>query len=242
MDTRTLPLGILAAAVLMAGCADRLGPGSPGSPGGLHAGVHTVRRGETLSSVARRYGVSATKLARDNGLADPDRLEVGQRLRVLGAHVGGGQPASGGPGAVKVEPPPRPVPRPAGPVKATGRFVWPVTGRVVGSYCRAVDGSRSHGIAVAAARGSTVKASDSGRVVLACEHMRGYGKVVVVDHGNGYTTAYAHNSALLVREGEYVRQGQAIARVGSTGRATRDQLGFRLYRNGAPLNPLWRLR
>jgi lipoprotein NlpD len=190
---------------------------------------HTVRRGETLTSIARLYGVPSLKLVRDNRIPDPNRIRVGQRLRVM-------RPAEE-PALKKVVRPETRVAKATGPVQATGRFAWPLKGTVIRRYSQSAPG-----VAIAASRGATVKAADGGRVVLACERMRGYGKVVVLDHGNGYTTVYAHNASLLVGEGETVRQGQAIARAGSTGRATRSQLEFRLYRRGVPQDPARYLR
>lgn len=233
MDAKRLALVHLAFGCLIAGCAptldeDRVAYRSSGSSR-RDVTVHTVRRGETLTSIARRYGIGSLKLVRDNRLADPNRIRVGQRLRIIGAGS-----VAAAPGASSSRPAVRKV---TGSVKATGRFTWPLRGLVTRRYS-----TSSRGIAIAAKPGATVKAADGGRVVLACDHVRGHGKVVILDHGNGYTTAYANNGQLLVREGEAVRQGQAIARAGSTGRASRTQLGFRLYRRGVPLDPLGRLR
>jgi murein DD-endopeptidase MepM/ murein hydrolase activator NlpD len=225
----TVVLAASLACVIACAPSGEWGEGT-GGPARETVTYHTVQRGETLSSVAERYDVPLKRLIRENDIGDPDLIRVGQRLRVVG--TGGG-----GPSVKKIAVPSTPPPKLTGPVKATGRFKWPVRGKVIGRYS-----SSRRGIVISARSGTTVKAADGGRVVLAAEHMRGYGKVVMLDHGNGYTSVYAHNSALLVEEGEAVRQGQAIARVGSTGRASGSRLQFRIYRHGVPMDPSKRLQ
>lgn len=123
----------------------------------------------------------------------------------------------------------------------TGRFIRPVDGPVTSEF-----GMRYHpilrryrmhnGVDFSASSGSPIRAAADGEVILAT-YMRGYGNTVVVDHGGGVTTLYAHCSALLVSEGQAVRQGQVIARVGSTGLSTGPHLHFEVRHNGTPVNP-----
>ncbi len=127
-------------------------------------------------------------------------------------------------------------------VAFTGGFVRPVPGRVTSGY-----GNRFHpilrrsrlhtGVDMAGATGTTISAAASGTVVYS-GRMRGYGNVVVIDHGGGVSTLYAHCSALLVNDGARVTQGQAIARVGSTGLSTGPHLHFEVRKNGSPVNPM----
>lgn len=98
--------------------------------------------------------------------------------------------------------------------------------------------SRYHsGIDIGADYGDTVSAADSG-VVIYAEWMGGYGNAVIIDHGNGISTLYGHNSELLVTEGQRVRKGQAISRVGSTGYSTGPHLHFEVRQNGSPTDPM----
>jgi len=202
---------------------------------------HTVQRGETLSGIARRYGVSTRALARDNAIANVDHIEAGQKVFIRARSKT----------EESREAPTRTAQATADTstsltrthsVRGTGRLAWPLKGTVARRYGGSVGGGPARGIAIRAARGAAVKAADNGLVVVCCEHMRGYGKVVVLDHGNGLITVYANNDTLLVRPGESVRKGQSIARVGSTGRAARSQLEFRVYRWGLPQDPLRYLR
>lgn len=127
-------------------------------------------------------------------------------------------------------------------VAFTGGMIRPVPGSLVSGF-----GSRFHpilkrhrlhaGVDFASGTGTPIAAAAGGVVVFSGQ-MRGYGNVIVIDHGGGISTLYAHCSALLVGEGTSVRQGQTIARVGATGLATGPHLHFEVRRNGSPVNPL----
>ena len=125
---------------------------------------------------------------------------------------------------------------------STGTMLWPAEGEITSPF-----GWRTHpifgtqrlhtGIDIGADYGDTVRAADGG-VVIHSDWMGGYGNAVIIDHGNGISTLYAHNSQLLVSEGQSVAKGQAISRVGSTGYSTGPHLHFEVRQNGSPVNPL----
>lgn len=124
----------------------------------------------------------------------------------------------------------------------SGRFIRPVDGRLTSGF-----GMRVHpifkvrkmhtGIDIAAPAGTPIRAADSG-VVVEAGYLRGYGYTVIIDHGGGVATLYAHCSALLVAVGQEVQRGQVIARVGSTGYSTGPHLHFEVRVNGEPVNPM----
>ena len=124
------------------------------------------------------------------------------------------------------------------PNSGTGRFLWPVSGggRITSHYGNRRGGFH-RGVDIASATGTPVLAADSGTVV-SSGWQGGYGNLVTIDHGNGFVTKYAHNSALLVSAGQKVQKGQQIARIGSTGNSTGPHLHFEIIRNGAHKNPL----
>lgn len=124
----------------------------------------------------------------------------------------------------------------------TGSMILPVTARISSPF-----GWRYHpilhqqklhtGIDLAVGMGTPVKAADDGEVIFA-DWKGGYGKAVIIDHGAGITTLYAHNSVLLVRPGQRVVKGQIISKSGSTGYSTGPHLHFEVRKNGAPVDPL----
>ncbi|OUO17895.1 peptidoglycan DD-metalloendopeptidase family protein [Flavonifractor sp. An4] len=126
----------------------------------------------------------------------------------------------------------------------TGTYIWPVYGNITSSFgYRSIFGSYSYhsGLDIATSYGTTIKAADGGTVVWSgtgTGSYWSYGNYVVIDHGNGKRTLYAHCSSLLVSTGEKVYQGQPIARVGSTGRSTGNHCHFEIQINGTAVNPL----
>ena len=125
----------------------------------------------------------------------------------------------------------------AAPALKVGGLGWPVAGSLLAAYGGALpDGRRSDGVLIAAPAGTAVKAVADGTVVFA-DWMTGYGNILIIDHGNGYMSLYAHNDGLLRDAGDAVRRGEAVASVGTSGGQDRPALYFELRRNGSPVNP-----
>jgi murein DD-endopeptidase MepM/ murein hydrolase activator NlpD len=170
-----------------------------------------------------------------NGLEDPNRLDVGQVLFVPGA-----------PHALDIEPYPAPPPEPGDfastdPSAGYGDtgFVWPLPGASILSHFGAPRRTHRHqGIDLKGVAGQEIRAARSGKVIYSGSTMRGYGKTVILDHGKGLRTLYAHNSRLLVGVGQRVERGDPIARVGRSGNATTDHCHFEVRKNRVPVDPL----
>lgn len=171
--------------------------------------------------------------------------------------------------AVVPPPPPRPIasqaaapevrisvsgsaasPRPVGqrsarmaapPARAGARFFWPVKGKVISHFGQQGGGVQHDGIAIAVPRGTPVKASENGVVAYAGSDLKAYGNLLLIRHADGWMTAYAHNEALLVHEGDVVRRGQVIARAGASGNAGASQAYFEIRHQGKPVDPLTQL-
>jgi murein DD-endopeptidase MepM/ murein hydrolase activator NlpD len=125
----------------------------------------------------------------------------------------------------------------APPARGSGAFLWPVRGRVLANYGSGGDGTHNDGINIGAPKGAAVQAADSGIVAYTGNELRGYGNLILVKHGNGWISAYAHCDQMLVKRGERVVRGQVIARVGSTGNVSEPQLHFELRRGNHAVDP-----
>lgn len=213
---------LLLAALLTAGCAARR-PEIPAQ--------HVVRAGETLYSISMRYGLDHRDVARWNGIGRDSLIQPGQRLRLdpppVGARV---QPSTR---AV----PPAAVPRasPEDPQHRPPPWQWPVRdGRVQGSVRQPSGGL---GLRIDGVLHQPVLAAADGHVVYTGSGLRGYGQLVIVNHLRGWLTAYGHNAAVHVREGDDVRAGQVIADMG-TGPGQQPMLYFEIRLDGEPQDPL----
>ncbi|WP_184258174.1 peptidoglycan DD-metalloendopeptidase family protein [Rhodopseudomonas rhenobacensis] len=133
---------------------------------------------------------------------------------------------------------------PEAPVKAaeaTGAlptFRWPVRGRVITSYGAKTNGKQNDGINVAVPEGTPIKAAEDGVVAYSGSELKGYGNLVLVRHSNGYVTAYAHASELMVKRGETIKRGQTIAKSGQSGEVASPQLHFEIRKGSSPVDPL----
>lgn len=196
---------------------------------------HRVEAGQTLWRIARVYGLSEEELKQVNGIDDPTEIRVGQVLFVPGA-------------TAVMEVPPYPSPLPLVPVpapKALARsvhdlgFEWPVAGGRVISYFGARRRTHRHnGIDIGGDRGQEILASRAGVVTFSGKTRTGYGKLVILDHGSGIESLYAHDQDILVRVGDRVEKGQPIARVGRTGNATTPHCHFEIRKDRVAVDPL----
>ena len=256
-------------------------------------GLHTVARGDTLYAIAFANGLDYREIAIWNQLESPDRILVGQVLRLTPpagaveikplddepapsaqpltepsvlrepqaqllpyseanwAQVSGARPvaaavpaaadpapAAASPTAAKVASAtpaaaaPATAPEAAAGTSADG-WLWPVDGKLVGRFGAA----GGKGIDIAGARNTPVKAVAPGKVVYSGSGLRGYGRLLIIKHAGEFLSAYAHNEAILVKEGDTVTAGQKIALMGDSD-ADRVELHFEIRRYGKPLDPL----
>jgi len=251
---RTAPLGTAAAQPPVP-----LGPPPPG--------YYRVKPGDTLYRIALENGQNYRDIATWNNLTNPNQIEVDQLLRVVppgasttsaytpgvvtapvpGVGAAPGAPAAGAPaqppiygsGANAAAPsaavPPQPGASGGDMAAAPGNITlaWPVRGPVLNGF----DDSKNKGINIGGAPGDSVKAAGDGRVVYAGNGLRGYGNLIIIKHDATFLTAYAHNRALMVKEGDAVTKGQKIAEMGNTD-SDRVMLHFEVRRQGKPVDPL----
>ncbi len=235
----------------MAQPAVPLGPPPPG--------YYRVKPGDTLYRIALENGQNYRDIATWNNLVNPNQIEVDQLLRVapggtnvatmtpgvVTAPIGGTSPAASTTPGIATVPPVYG----AGAVATSGvpasgvtsdaaaagvpAFSWPVRGPILGTF----DESKNKGVNIGGAAGDPVKASADGRVVYAGNGLRGYGNLIIIKHDATYLTAYAHNRALMVKEGDAVTRGQKIAEMGNSD-SDRVMLHFEVRRQGKPVDPM----
>ena len=213
---------VLAAVALLAACT---------GPAGLR---HRVARGESLYRIAKAYGVAPETLARVNGIKDAQRLEVGQVIVI--PHARRTLPVD------MITPERARADRPAPPELPRGPspFVWPVEAGLLSSPFGPRGASHHDGIDISTPEGTLVRAARGGRVLYSDE-LRGYGKLIIVAHDDGYATVYAHNRENRIRTGETVRQGEVIAAVGRTGKTSGANLHFEIRKDNVARDPLFYL-
>lgn len=219
----------------------------------VYWGQHVVRPGETLYSIAWRYGRDYRELGDANDIGPPWTIKAGQVLRL--DKRGDPSRVASGPSATpetrqrNTSVSPRPAPR-TSPPAATKKpkpaprssqtvsnvtWRWPHVGTVLASY--STSGKVNKGLDIAGNPGDPVRAAAGGQVVYAGNGLLGYGNLIIVNHNEHYLSAYAHNRKILVQEGEDVKPGQVIAELGSSG-ADRPKLHFEIRKNGNPVDPM----
>ena len=241
-----------------------------------------VKRGDTLHSIALVHGQDYRDIARWNNLDDPNRLLIGQVLRVTPpAETGAAavvasvaaapvlpqgraevRPLDGAvaapttqgqtqdkpqPGTADKAPVeksadktadksadkmPEPRPAPARAVEPVGSWAWPASGKVIETF----EEPRNKGIDIAGKEGDPVLAASDGTVVYSGSGLRGYGNLIILKHTDDFVSAYAHNSQILVKQGQAVKRGQRIADMGRTD-ADQPKLHFEIRQQGKPVDP-----
>jgi lipoprotein NlpD len=213
---------------------------------GPHRVYHRVQRGQTLWSIARTYGVDVKTLARVNRLSDSDVIAVGQRLYIPGAtqqrRVASRCPcpsdtSTSGPEREPAMAPSRdPTARRHQAPSQRPRFMWPIQGDITRGFKQG--GKHRHdGIDIAAPKHTPIRAAAGGKVIFSDWGPGGYGRLVILRHSADLVTVYAHNHRNLVRVDQFVRQGDTIATVGKSGRASGYHLHFEIRRKTVPVSP-----
>ena len=215
----------------------------------VRADTYVVKAGDTAVSVAKANGLTFSQLIKANNLQKPYHLYKGQVLSldvnnalpketkvtpsvvpVAGSNTTQVATASTKTPAVISQEPTKIVSGRAKNVSGIA-WMWPVRGSVIRNFS-----SANKGLDIAGSRGQSVSAAADGQVVYSGNALRGYGNLVIINHNNEFLSAYAHNDMLLVKEGQRVKRGQVIAKMGSTD-ASRVMLHFEIRYRGNSVNP-----
>lgn len=199
---------------------------------------YTVKRGDTLSSIARRYHTNEKILAAQNNLSAPYILKIGQKIMVSNAV---GKQSSSSNSSWKT-----PSNRKTTNNQTTTsvissrrfqKFIWPVSGKVISNFGTLGKGRKNEGINISVAKGTPVKAADTGTIAYAGNGLKGFGNLILIKHNDGYITAYAHTDQIIVKKGQKVQRGEKIATVGQTGGVSTPQLHFEVRKGKTAVNP-----
>jgi len=246
--------------VLLPGCGGQAGL-APVSKHARHtaprnARIHKVRRGETLYSIAFQYGKDYRKLARLNGIRAPYTIFVGQKIRLKSSKTASVNRSTSAKKAQvrkktskittkkssnklkKNKKTTKKVTKKTsnqGYAKGRIRWQWPSNGLIINKFSK--KSATKKGVDIAGRLGQAVKASAAGKIVYSGSGLRGYGRLIIVQHNERFLSAYAHNRKLLVKEGQQVKQGQRIAEMGRSG-TDRVKLHFEIRSDGNPVDPL----
>ena len=170
--------------------------------------LHVFEKGDTLYKLSKIYNVSVDELINANNIEDPRDIKIGKIILIPGVY--------------------------------NANFQWPTIGKISSYYGRRRRNFHT-GVDISAKKGTDIKAIADGLVIVSGNSLDGYrhyGRVIVIDHGNGVQSLYAHNDKNYVQEGQCVKKGEVIAEVGSTGNATGNHVHLEIIRNGKTVNPL----
>ncbi len=230
------------------------------------AATHTVAKGDTLYSISRRYNVDSHSLAKANNLTYPYSIYPGQKLKLPSAiereksktyaqtsatkktttstaSAKTAQTTTKSATAAKTQKTTKttqnkatPIPTP--PPRESGKFAWPHNGKILLGYGDLGAGRHNDGINIKAKEGDAVKAADNGVVAYAGDELKGFGNLILLKHSDGWITAYAHNSKILVKKDAKVKKGQTIAKAGQTGNVQSPQVHFEVRQKSKAKDPI----
>ncbi|MCK9604294.1 MAG: LysM peptidoglycan-binding domain-containing M23 family metallopeptidase [Candidatus Omnitrophica bacterium] len=181
---------------------------------------HRVEKGQTLWRISQMYGVDLDEIVKINRVSDAANIETGQLIFI--PHRQKPQYSTAKPDSNK-------------------DFIWPIRGRVITAFGQSSNNMVNKGINIQPYDNPDVKASRSGKIVFYTDNFKNFGKTIIIDHGDGFSTVYARNAKVFVRIGDYVQKGTIIAKAGSSGRDKNRYLHFEIRKGYASQNPYFYL-
>lgn len=240
---RTIIFAVYFAAALgLAGCTSgSLAPVSNLSTGVPSAATYVVKAGDTLNKISRATGVPEGTIARINKISNPNLLIVGQTLRLSDAQAAApvARPSSSSAPssqATQTQKSAAATSTESNTERASDAGLiswgWPAKGKIIQGFT-----ATTKGIDIAGSAGDPIEAAANGKVIFAGDGPRGLGNLIIIEHSDGFISAYAHNKSLLVKEGQQVKRGTKIAEMGQSD-TTSVRLHFEVRRRGNPVDPM----
>ena len=224
-----------------------------------NAGIyHTVKPGQTLYRISRTYDINEAYLARVNGISDPAQMRVGSRLFVPGAErvlavdvvkpktipktVAAPVKKKRVTSSSQQSKPQKPAinKTPVAKAKATQvkKLQWPLRGKIVRSFSKKAQAGHGKGIEISVRAGSSVSAAEAGKVIYSGDGVNGYAFLIILQHENDLFTVYGFNRKNLVKQGDFVSQGERIALSGIPPSGGTPRLHFEVRKGKLAVNPL----
>lgn len=194
-------------------------PVMPPKPEGIPGIYHRVEKGQTLWRISKMYNLGLDELIKINRISDVTNIEVGQLIFI----------------------PSHEKPQILSDNYSAEDFIWPVKGKVIATFGRISNNMINKGINIQPHKAQDVVAARSGRVVFYSQDFDGFGKTIIIDHDDGFSTVYAGNSEVFIKAGDRVRKGAIIAKISSVDRDKNVYLHFEIRKGYMPQNPYFYL-
>lgn len=192
---------------------------TPTAPPGLPGIYHRVEKGQTLYRISKTYNIDLPELVRVNRISDATSIEIGQLIFIPYGRKPDSLPTS----------------------YVAEDFIWPIRGKIITTFGQTFNNLLNKGINIQPYRSQEVLAARSGKVVFLSPNFKGFGKTIIIDHGDGFLTVYARMLEILIKAGVNVQRGTSIARVGSVGQSKDNYLHFEIRKGYIPQNPIFYL-
>ncbi|MFH1228789.1 MAG: LysM peptidoglycan-binding domain-containing M23 family metallopeptidase [Planctomycetota bacterium] len=188
-------------------------------PPGMPGIYHRVEKGQTLWRISKIYNIELEELARLNRIPDTTSIEVGQMIFI----------------------PRQQKPLSITPKYSSDDFIWPLRGKVISTFGQTYANMINKGINIEPGSRREVTASRGGRVIFYSANFGGFGKTIIIDHQDGFSTVYARNAEVFIKTGDNIQKGEVIAHAGSAGRDKNTYLHFEIRKGYLAQNPLFYL-
>lgn len=189
------------------------------APSGMPGIYHRVEKGQTLWRISKTYQVDLDEIVRINRILDASRIEAGQLIFI----------------------PKQDKQRYASSVSSAEDFIWPIRGKVISSFGQTFNSMVNKGINIQPYRSDDVVATHSGKVIFYADDFKNFGKTIIIDHGDGFSSVYASNLEVFVKPGDAVNRGTPIAKISAKEPGKFTYLHFEIRKSHIPKNPYFYL-
>jgi len=202
--------------------------------------THIIKKGDTLYSISRQYNSDVFSLSKLNNLRNANQIFIGQKIKIpnIGKKIKKQLIKKKEKVSIVKKLTKDNFLKEHSKNTSKSRFIWPVKGRLISKYGKKKDGFYNDGINIDSRQDSDVIASNDGEVIYSGNEIPGYGNLILIKHSKNWVTAYAHLNNVVIKKGSYVKKGEKIGSVGSTGNVRSPQLHFEIRKGKEAVDPL----